>query len=162
MQEYVSEAIVLVSEPVREADNRFALLTKQYGKLRANAVSTRKITSKLHGHLQPGFHTTIRLVERRGLRIVDALKQGVVAANPAKLFFLDQLIPEGAPDPDVWDVLIAGDFAWKDMLKVLGWDPVRAVCMRCHRPPVVFHTRTQEFFCKDCASKAHKNELLYL
>ncbi len=160
MQEYVSEAIVLTSEPIREADSRFSMLTKDYGKLKALAVSARKITSKLNGHLQPGYITNIRLVERKGLRLVDALKQGVVKADPAKLFFLEQLIPEGAPDEEVWDMLTHGDFAWKDMLKILGWDPARAVCVRCHRTPTLFHTRTQEFFCADCATKAHKNELL--
>ena len=162
MQEYLTNAVVLDIEPVKELNDRFSLYTEKYGKLKPSAVSTHKITSKLIGHLQPGYLTTVRLVERRGLRVVDALKQKSTGVQPPKLYLLDQILPEAEPDSEIWHLLVEGDFAWADMLRTLGWDPAHAVCVRCQRKPSVFHTRTQDFFCENCASKARRNELIYM
>ncbi|MFH1246531.1 MAG: hypothetical protein V1489_02025 [Candidatus Liptonbacteria bacterium] len=88
MQDYVLDAIILDVLPARrELDGRFFLLTKQYGKIAAAGTSTRKITSKLNGHLQPGYVSAIRLVERHGLRIVDSLKKALFPRRPQNFIY---------------------------------------------------------------------------
>ena len=133
MQEYITRAVVLDIEPIKELDDRFSLYTEKYGKLKPRTTSTHKITSKLIGHLQPGYITNVRLVERRGLRLVDALKQGKSGTSPVKLYLLDQLLHEAEPDEEIWNLLTNGDFSWVQMLGVLGWDPTHATCAKCGR-----------------------------
>ena len=79
MQEYVTDALVLKKEPLRDFDARYFFFTKKFGKMKGRATSARKITSKLAGHLEPGTLVTARFVERNGgngnggVQIADAL-----------------------------------------------------------------------------------------
>jgi len=50
---YIAKAIVLKSEPWREFDSRVVFYTKEYGKLDLVARGTKRIGSKLAGHLEP-------------------------------------------------------------------------------------------------------------
>jgi DNA repair protein RecO (recombination protein O) len=50
---YATKAIVLKSEPWREFDSRVVFYTKEYGKLDLIARGTKKIGSKMAGHLEP-------------------------------------------------------------------------------------------------------------
>ncbi|MDP2650779.1 MAG: recombination protein O N-terminal domain-containing protein, partial [bacterium] len=73
MKEYFTPGIVLDREPRNELDEAITIYTKDLGKVRAFTKSSRKITSKLSGHLTPGRLANIRLVERNKLQLVDAL-----------------------------------------------------------------------------------------
>ena len=75
MQEYLSEAVVLDRLANGDLNGRVVFLTKRFGKLVGKARSIRKITSKLSGHLQPGNLVQVRMIEKNGLQIVDALKK---------------------------------------------------------------------------------------
>src|SRR3989344_9497714 len=98
MQEYVSEAVVLDKMSQGDLDNRFFLFTKRFGKLVAKAKSGRKITSKLSPHLEPGNVSFVRLIEKNGLQVGDALKAARIGAEPAQLAALNSLLSESEPD----------------------------------------------------------------
>ena len=176
MQEYLSEAVVLDSFPNGNLDARFIFLTKRFGKLTGKAKSARKITSKLSGHLQPGNLVQARMIEKNGLQVVDALKKSRLSLSLAELRFLGELLAEAEPEFTIWEMLVTrphlpasqqGEqarhgFSWNTALKILGWDPDFASCAMCAAKIEAFHPRTQEFFCKNCASKLRPDEVIYL
>jgi recombinational DNA repair protein (RecF pathway) len=164
MQEYLSDAIVLSREPNGDLDCRFRIFTKKYGKLAAKAKSVRKVTSKLAGHLVPGNVVSVRVVEKNGPQIVDALKSAkVTAANPRDLYLLAGLLADSEPDIGLWNLICGGKFGWLAALKILGWDPAHAVCGICRKgEPAVFDAEGQEFFCDACASKLPPDKLIYI
>lgn len=162
MQEYLSEAVVLDRLPSGDLNGRVVFLTKRYGKLVGRAVSIRKVTSKLSGHLQPGNLVQVRMVEKHGLQVVDALKKSRLQFRLAELRFLGELLAEAEPEFAIWEMLVAGRFSWSAALKVLGWDPDFASCATCSAKIGVFHPGTQEFFCKNCASKLRQDEVIYM
>jgi len=153
---------VLDKVPHRDADSRYALFTKKFGKLTAKATSARKITSKLSPHLEPGNVVQARLVEKNGLQVVDALKTGRITATPRDLEFLGLLLAEAEPDARIWIALLAPRFHWPEVLRALGWDPAHAACEICEKKPAVFAIKTQEFFCGDHALNMSKDGVLYI
>ncbi len=177
MYEYSSEAVVLDRLPNGDLDERVVFLTKRFGKIVAKAKSVKKMTSKLSGHLQPGNLVQIRLVEKNDLQVVDALKKSKSGFSPRELAFLGELLAELEPDVHIWEMFTrpnyvrqnlggrAGDwlmFPWKETLKVLGWDASFASCSECGAKPHSFKPKTQEFFCKSCASKLRAGEILFI
>jgi len=162
MQEYVTDAVVLNKDPVRDADARYSFFTKRFGKIVAKATSTRKITSKLAGHLEPGTVAQIRIVEKHGAQLVDALKSDKLTMALPDLRFLNLLLAEGEPEPALWAELVNGNFSWPRTLRILGWDPEGGVCEQCGKKIAAFYLTRQEFFCAACASKLDRNALLLL
>lgn len=153
MQEYLSRAIVLDKEGrSKDADARYSLFTERYGKIAATATSSRKITSKLAGHLEPGTLAAIRIVEQRGTRLVDALAERHFSGEQAEqkkspsladLAALNRILPEWQPEEELWK-MVSGTifsaaekmvpdtiFSWSRVLAILGWDPRGAVCAQC-------------------------------
>lgn len=166
MQEYVTDAVVLEKEPLRDFDTRYSFFTKRFGKLTGKATSARKITSKLAGHLEPGTFAQVRFVERNGgngngAQIADALKKEKLAVPLSDLRFLNKMLPRGEKDIALWDELTKG-FSWPNALRILGWDPHGAACEQCGKKVAYFYLPRQEFFCAACASKLERDELLLL
>lgn len=163
MHEYLSEAVVLDRLPKGNLDGRVVFLTKRFGKLVARVKSIRKITSKLSGHLQPGNLVQVRMIEKNGLQVVDALKKTRLDLSLPELRFLGDILSEAEPEFMIWEMLVSGKFVWGDTLKILGWDPNFASCGICYSKSTdTFHPRTQEFFCKNCAFKVSADEVLYI
>lgn len=166
MQEYSGEAVVLDKAPHGDADSRYALFTRRFGKLTAKAKSARKITSKLSPHLEPGNMVRTRLIEKNGLQVADALKISRLPIHISSLQSLNLLLADADPDPRIWHALTGQEFDWRNLLAILGWDPGEASCAICEKSPVgAFAAKSQEFFCSDCigtASKIHKNEIIYI
>ena len=163
MREYLSEAVVLAKMPSNHIDARYSIFTKRYGKMVAKGVSARKITSKLAGHLEPGMFARVRLIERGGLTVVDALKDRRADISLANLHFLSRLLAENEPEPLVWDILEQGKFDWKAVLQVVGWDPRHAACALCGATPISgFSVARQEFFCTRCLGRASRSEMISL
>ena len=162
MQEYLSEAIILDFLPNGDLNGRVVFLTKRFGKLVGRVKSIRKITSKLSGHLQPGNLIQLRLIEKNGLQVVDALKKSRLSLSLPELRFLGELLAEAEPEFVIWEMLANGGFSWSAVLKILGWDPNFASCSICYGAIDAFHPRTQEFFCKNCASKLRQGEVIYI
>ena len=104
---YFNEAIVLDREPSGEIDNRFSIYAKGFGKIVARGKSTRKITSKLSGHLEPGNLVKVRLIEKNGLQVVDTLKVSSIKCQVSDLYFLNKLLPEHDFDFALWEELVS-------------------------------------------------------
>ncbi len=156
MQEYVSDAVVLRKDPQGDLDGRYVFLTERFGKVAAKAKSSRKITSKLASHLEPGTIAKVRFIENHQIQVIDALKEGTTAASLADLYFLGQLLHEFQPEPELWEMLVPGTegFSWRSALGVLGWDPDGAACASCAAgSPAYFYVPRQEFFCTACVRK---------
>ncbi len=160
MQEYVTLAVVLHKAPIREQDVRYSFFTKRFVKVIGRATSARNITSKLAGHLEPGTLVTVRLVEKGGTQIVDALKQGRINAGLSDLRFFHAMTPEGEPDEMLWRELTGERFSWPRALAAMGWDPRGAACENCNRAITYFYLPRQEFFCASCASNFRRDALL--
>lgn len=165
MQEYVSDAVVLAKNELKDADSRVSLFTRKYGKISARAKSARKITSKLSAHLELGVFTRVRLVEKKGFQVVDALKRSKLAFQPPDMHFLDVILPEGEPEEYIWRLLTGENgesFNRRKILAVLGWDPVVASCNACDRNEVAaFHLKSQDFFCGACSLSGRFDGLLF-
>ncbi|OGY99392.1 MAG: hypothetical protein A2945_00865 [Candidatus Liptonbacteria bacterium RIFCSPLOWO2_01_FULL_52_25] len=144
MQEYVSEAVVLDKMPQGDLDNRFFLFTKRFGKLVAKAKSGRKITSKLSPHLEPGNVSFVRLIEKNGLQVGDALKTARIGAEPPQLAALNALLSEFDPDERLWRAITAGTWNWAHILKILGWDPAGASCWNMLRSEADDRAKSEE------------------
>ncbi len=153
MHEYRSEAVVLDAVPAGESDTRFFLYTKRFGRIVARAKSARKITSKLTPHLQVGDVADVRVVEKNGLRVADALKIRRLSHGPGDLSALNRLLHDAERDDGLWSVLRDAAYNWRAVLTLLGWDPERAVCARCRKAGTAFLIGTQEFVCATHASK---------
>ena len=155
MQEYVVNAIVLRKYPQGDLDGRYTLFTERFGKITAKAKSSRKITSKLAPHLEPGTLLRVRFIEAHGTQIIDALKNGITPLSLLDLHLLSMLLSEGQPEADLWQILaVEGRFSWPRALAILGWDPDGALCITCNaRPGKHFYVPRQEFFCDTCVKK---------
>lgn len=167
MQEYVTDAIVLKKNPLGDLDSRYTLFTKRFGKIMAKAKSSRKITSKLAAHLEPGTMAKVRFIETKGTQLIDALKFGATALphGLGDLDFLAQLLPDAEPEPALWELLMETErWSWAEALAILGWDPAEAVCAVCGtRQPPYFYIPRQEFYCRThgaAASKARADAVL--
>lgn len=173
MHEYVTKAVVLDKQTRGgEADARYSFFTERYGKISAKATSSRKIVSKLAGHLEPGTLTSVRIIEQHGTKVVDALKIARTPIGLRDLASLNQLLGEWEPDAAMWHELksAAEPFSWPNVLAILGWDPRGAVCVSCNsRKGNSFYIPRQEFFCEQCvaplraaqrASRYNKNDLI--
>jgi len=161
MQEYVTDAIILRKEPQGDLDGRYTLFTKRFGKIAAKAKSSRKITSKLASHLEPGTLAKIRFIDTKGTQLIDALKSDRVALALADLHSLSRLLPDVEPEPALWELLTHGAFSWQETLSILGWDPEEAECATCgDRSPAYFYITRQEFYCRTHASKAPRDAVI--
>jgi recombinational DNA repair protein (RecF pathway) len=161
MQEYVTDAIVLRKDTQGDLDGRYTLFTKRFGKIRAKAKSSRKITSKLAPHLEPGIVAKIRFIDTKGTQLIDALKSTRLTLPLNDLHFLSQLLPDAEPEPALWELLASDSWSWAAALAVLGWDPEDAECVDCGaRKPSYFYITRQEFYCRTHASKARKDAVI--
>ena len=168
MREYATKAVVLAKDTRNDADARYSFFTEKFGKVMAKAKSSRKIVSKLAGHLEPGTVVSVRIIETYGTQVVDALKIARADVSLSHLSSLNYLLPEWQPDHELWGELIRSlsqdAIEWTNVLNILGWDPAGASCMACQsgRPVERFLVSRQEFFCAPCASKYKPSELLLL
>jgi len=191
MTEYLTDAIVLDKEDVGEMDSLIYLYTKDLGKVIAKAKSSRKITSKLGGHLEPLNLVKVRLVEkkrlpnsRQGFQIVDALViKRFLAGRLAPAFltakflrvmkFIKEMTFEYQRDLQLWLLIkkiLASPAAdekiiYRSLLKVMGFNPKFAECAECHRKEVrAFSSENQKFLCEKCftALKIPKNEVVLI
>ena len=115
---YPTKAIVLKREPWSENDTRVVLYTKEHGKLDLIARGTRKIKSKLAGHLEPFCLSNIMVVHGKSYNYIGAavsencysnIKQDLdklIQVGQA-LNILNSLIKENLKDESIYDILAA-------------------------------------------------------
>lgn len=180
MIEYLTDAFVLDKENAGEMDSLVYLYTKNLGKVIAKAKSSRKITSKLGGHLEPLNLVKIRLVEKNGFQVVDALAiKKFLAGKPAFLIakflrimkFIKEMTFECQTDFQLWLLLkkiLTGPSAdekiiYRSLLKIMGFNPKFAECSQCRKKEATaFSPEEQKFLCRKCAFKVPKNGIILI
>lgn len=151
MKEYSTEAIVLAKEPSNGADLRISLFTEALGKVYAKVTSGRKITSKLAPHLEPLNIVHVRLVQKGGLVVTDALKIGALPPESIKaLDLLDNVLMPQSRDYRLWFKVKDGAPV-RELLGLLGFDPSFAACITCGSGyPDYFHSPDSVYICRSC------------
>jgi len=152
MRELVTDAIVLDKEPVREFDARVSLFTKELGRVTAVVTSARKIISKLSPHVEPLMVSEVRLTEKGGMHLTDALQKKSLphAAFPI-LNIIKKLSEPYAADGELWASLTSDGATAKEALRILGFDPTFARCDHCLREkPEFFVFEGSAYFCDRC------------
>lgn len=111
-----TRAFILHSEEYGETDRRVFLYTEKFGKISAVAPGTRKVSSRLSGHLQPPTlcEVNLRLINGK-FRIIGAVNEfsfpAIARSSPQLKLALniaaitDKMLPEPAPDQRLWRIL---------------------------------------------------------
>lgn len=144
-----TEAIVLKSADLGEADRLLTIYTKEFGKIQVLAKGTKKLESKLRYHLEPLSYSLLILVEGKNFRIVkDAVLMDQFLSirkdlEKIKVVYkiidlVDELIAGEEKDENIWFLIsktlkavdgnkISTDLALPEfegsLLKLLGYDP---------------------------------------
>src|SRR3989339_723691 len=69
-QTYKTQGIILKRWDYKERDKMVRILTNDFGKITTRAISARKITSKLAGHLEPFIHSDLFIAHSKTIDIV--------------------------------------------------------------------------------------------
>jgi recombinational DNA repair protein (RecF pathway) len=167
MYEQSSSAFVLGKENVSEHDSLVSLYSKDLGKVLARVTSGAKLHSKLMPHLQVGNKVAVRLVERKLLRVADAISfpssgaKGDLKKRILALSLLSQLSVDNGPEGDVWHYLEKEDWSTIKLLKMLGLYADGAKCFLCKKGEAdYFSVADSGFYCAKC-SVGGKSNLMY-
>lgn len=113
MYSYSTPAIILKKRDFREADRLYTLLTPEFGKIMVIAQGSRKLQSKMAGHLEVGGVARVMCIPGKSLdRIAGAVAERsalqVIGNFGQRWFFLDlvdALLHEGAKDHPLYGVV---------------------------------------------------------
>lgn len=161
MATYKTKAIILSSYPYKEHDRIITFFSEDYGRMEARARGTRKIVSKLAGHLEPFIITELLLAQGKHWDILAGsrtiLSQGQVRGN-IEILALASLCVEAvklitrplAADKRVFSLLqqtllflenpaanqsekqaASERFLWQ-LLALSGFSPELDQCIQCH------------------------------
>jgi len=160
MREYFTPAIVLASRPAGESDRLVDLYTKDLGRLGARVVGGLKMNSKLSPHLDVGNLVDVRLVYKNQFTVTDVLSRSRFrgAGFWRVLSSLKSLFPEQNPDLRLWHEVLHGfknrKVKMRNILKILGYDPLLAECVSCGgRSVAYFYPKDQSFLCLRCSQR---------
>jgi len=183
MIEYFTEGIVLDKERKVNFDGLVYLYTKDYGKIVAKTTGIYKPTSKLAGLLEPLNLVNLRIVEKNGFQITDALKIKKIVNNDVLkskkfyqqainlLFFIKEMTFDFQFDPKLWQAILKTfevinkkrTPSYSLILEALGFSPKFAQCQICkNKPAKYFSKKDQVFYCRRCASKFPQDELILI
>ncbi len=173
----VSEAVVLRTWPIQEADQIVALFTREYGKLKGVAKSAAKSRRRFGGALEPMTHVRASFVERPRQDLVrldyfeivrSPLSVAVDYMRLSALAFFAEVIDETQPDHDPNDavfrlllsVLEAAENGtiWMPVTyfalwitRLMGWLPDLRRCMLCGEvledAPAYYHALSDGLVC---------------
>jgi len=129
-------AIILDRHDYKEADSLVILYTLEFGKLNLIARGTKKITSKLAGHIEPFNLVKLMIVPGKGLDYLgSAVSQNSflkIKEDFNKLYFagkavscFNRLVKEGEADSALFNLLrnffeVLNDFGGNDFSKEIG------------------------------------------
>lgn len=168
MREYLTEALILDKTVSNETDLIVDLYTKELGRIKAKVTSGQKIVSKLSPHLEPLTFSLVRLTEKNGFTVADALTQNKIKpfsqalrllASVRELVFFEEI------DPKLWFWLkkslnAKSPIIFSQFLKILGYDPKLAKCQKCHSKFIKYFLATDQIFlCQRCGFKIPPNTL---
>ena len=153
MIEYFTRAVVLDKEETGEWDMEVCFFTEELGRVEARAIGARKILSKLAAHLEPNRITAVRLVEKNGFIVADAVMEKKINLSFKELKLLKEGTTPLGRDDALWDKILKGELGVKWLLKHFGFDPKFAACQFCgERENLYFYFSGQEFSCGRCAA----------
>jgi len=170
MTEYSTKAVILGREPKGEFDEVLTLYSKDFGKISALAKGVRKITSKLYGHLQVGGLSTVRLIRKGGIQLLEAFSHGSELNEGLYSFlgFIEQMTPFEAPDLHLWYgieyVFESGVFTtgtrelqnrvYRRFLEIFGFGAKFAKCGNCGSSGIAYFAPSDiMFLCSDSLKK---------
>jgi len=166
MREYVTDALVLRVNLEGERNKRAVLYTEALGKISVRVASGTSIKSRLSQHLNPGFLTTARFVEKKDrFTLTDILSKSQKSIPSLRVLLAASLVlPIGIPDPDMWSFLASSEKSgMSEFLGHAGYNASRAECVLCQEKRIAFFaTKDHEFFCKHCGSQFPRGEVIYL
>jgi DNA repair protein RecO (recombination protein O) len=172
-----SEAVVLRTWPVHEADLIVSLFTREYGRIKGVAKSALKSRKRFGGALEPMTEARAWFAERPGQDLVrldqlelvrSPLSAPIDHARMAVLSFfaevLDEALPEHDPQETVFRLLVSVleqtrvEHPWMPLTyfqlwltRLMGLLPDIAHCTACgealHASEVSFNTYTDGLFC---------------
>lgn len=114
---HTTPALVLSSQPYREADRLYSLLTRELGLIRASAQGVRKEHSKLRGSLEPISLSTVSFVKGKEFwRITSSSVEENISIKLNKdrkllgaisraLALLEKMVQGETPHPELFDAL---------------------------------------------------------
>ncbi|MBU0630901.1 MAG: DNA repair protein RecO [Candidatus Margulisbacteria bacterium] len=125
MPAYKTKAISIRNKPFAEADKLVTLFSREHGKIRVLAKGARRIPSRFGGRVETFSYADYFLAKGRSLDIVSQCEVlesfQVVRDDPAGLkagfYFLrliDASTAEGQPNPELFDLLLAGLWRLKE------------------------------------------------
>ena len=154
---YTTEAVVLRSSPIGEADRLLTALTPWMGKLRITARGVRRPKSKLGGHLEPLTRSTLTIAKGQNLDTVtgadaremfSTLKEDLPRLSAALYLteLVDSLNPLESPNPPGYFTYLEGlraiemrnriDLVLRYLeiclLGQSGFSPELRQCVECH------------------------------
>jgi len=165
MGDYNTLALVLDKESRGEYGNLIHIFTKELGRIEARTWGSRKIVSKLSPHLEPNFFSEIRLIEKNGFLITDALREGKKNFSWEVLTILKNISAPIEKNEEIWKKIEEGEMEKEFLLKHFGFDPKFSGCSICGNfYPKVFYLKEQEFLCGNCllSLKVPIDEVIYI
>ncbi|MFZ2048846.1 MAG: DNA repair protein RecO [Minisyncoccia bacterium] len=114
---HTTPALVLSSQPYREADRLYSLLTKELGLIRASAQGVRKEHSKLRGSLEPISLSTVSFVKGKefwritsssvdeNISIKLSRDKKLLKAISQALALLERMVQGETPHGELFDAL---------------------------------------------------------
>ena len=164
MIEHYTEGIVLDKSPRGGLDGAVTIYTKDLGKVTAFTKSSRKITSKISGHIMPGNLVRLRIVENKTIQAMDALSEKPKCDMQELLpflQFLNEVIPHGDADINFWnlinEVIKKCHFkpeTYRYILEILGFGADDAICGNCKRNEIAYFSLPDiMFLCTGCAKR---------
>ena len=177
MKEHLTEAIVLDIRPIKGNDRLVDLYSKSLGRLKVRVIAGRKLISKLSPHLDPLNIVTVRLIEKNSLTLADVvtdnrlrhIRSSTLQLSRALklLYLLRSLLFIKNPDLKLWywlkHSLNNNRINYREVLKILGYDPLLAQCQICDSPRIdYFYITDQSFLCDRCHFKLPTGKVIYI
>jgi len=157
---YTTSAIILNRQPFRENDTRVVVYSLEEGRLDLVARGTRKLTSKLAGHLEPLSATDLMVVKGRQYDYIGSAACGKsfgrLKSDPAKVStagygvrYFASIVKQGVEDSRLFDLLLAylcllderainarglDNYFILRLLGLLGFVPELYRCLGCGKP----------------------------
>jgi len=179
---YTSDAIILKRWDYKEQDRMVRVLTRDHGKITCRAISARKTTSKLAGHLEPFIHTQAFFARSKTIDIIagsntvdsfSRLRQSIPHYAIAGYFaeIVDRAVQERDPDAAVFEAT-RSFLQWQNsheantlvfvgavlqLFTVFGYRMELYRCHNCQKPiqptGTRFHFQLWNVECADCISQ---------
>jgi len=136
------------------------LFTRDYGKLTMRAISAKKATAKLAGHIEPFLYTDLFIANSKTIDIIAGsntitaharLRQSLLHNTLASFFVevVDRFTEEREPDPELFDFVhdflswlndtdqpnaLSAYAAILQLFGLLGYHIELFMCHQCHQP----------------------------